>query len=151
MLLLGHPRPLYVYFRSFQTQISQKTVDYSGIQTWIFGIEGEHTDHLTTTTTAPIVDVYGTDLYMWLEWVEKEVEIFSLFRMQFFLRVWSNWKCTGKRFAYDLLFRSCPINLCCSEASSGGNYHLLEAKQRISFGMWLLGSSAIRMNWCYCF
>ena len=50
-------------FVLFKLRSHKKTVDYSGIQTWIFGIEGEHTDHLTTTT-APILDVYGTDLYM---------------------------------------------------------------------------------------
>ena len=38
-------------FRSFQTQILQKqTVCCSGIRTRIVGLEGEHADHLTTTT-----------------------------------------------------------------------------------------------------
>ena len=30
------------------------TVGFSGIRTWIIGIEGEHADHLTTTTTAQV-------------------------------------------------------------------------------------------------
>ena len=47
----GQPRNLFVYFRSFQTQILQKkTVSFSGIQTRIVRVEGEHADHLTTTT-----------------------------------------------------------------------------------------------------
>ena len=44
--------PCLVYFRSFQTIYRIKTVDLSGIQTWIDGIEGKNADHLTTTTTA---------------------------------------------------------------------------------------------------
>ena len=40
----------FVYFRSFQTQILQKkTVDVSGIRTWIVRVEGKHADHLTAT------------------------------------------------------------------------------------------------------
>ena len=49
---MGQPRSLFVYFRSFQTQILQKkTVGVSRIRTWIVRVEGEHADHLTTTTT----------------------------------------------------------------------------------------------------
>ena len=51
---MGQPRPLFVYFCSFKTQILRKTVDFSGIRTRIDGVVGEHADHLTTTT-APIV------------------------------------------------------------------------------------------------
>ena len=47
---MGHPRPLFVYFRSFQTIYRIKTVDFSGIRTRIVGVEGEHADHLNTTT-----------------------------------------------------------------------------------------------------
>ena len=48
---MGKPRPLFVYFRSFQTEIFQKkTVDVSGIWTRIVGVEDKHADHLTTTT-----------------------------------------------------------------------------------------------------
>ena len=48
---MGQPRPIFVYFHSFQAQILQKkTIGFSGIQTQIVGVEGEHSDHLTTTT-----------------------------------------------------------------------------------------------------
>ena len=48
---MGQPRPLFLYFCSFQTQILQKkTVGFSGIRTRIVGVEYEHADHLTTTT-----------------------------------------------------------------------------------------------------
>ena len=48
---MGQPRPLFVYFRSFQTQILlKKTVDFSWIRTRIVGVQREQTDHLTTTT-----------------------------------------------------------------------------------------------------
>ena len=40
-----------VYFRSFQTQYCRKIVGFSGIRTWIVGVEGEYANHLTTTTT----------------------------------------------------------------------------------------------------
>ena len=43
------PQPLFVYFRSFQIQIFQKN-----FRTRIVGVEGEHTDHLTTTTIKAI-------------------------------------------------------------------------------------------------
>ena len=39
-------------FSFFQTQILQKTVGFRGIRTHNVGIEGEHSGHLTTTTTA---------------------------------------------------------------------------------------------------
>ena len=42
---MGHPRPLFVYFRSFQTIYRIKTVDFSRIRTRIIGVEGEHADH----------------------------------------------------------------------------------------------------------
>ena len=51
---MGLPWPLFVYFGSFQAQILQKTVSISGIRTRIAGVEGEHADHLTTST-APMI------------------------------------------------------------------------------------------------
>ena len=45
---MGHPRPLFVYFRSFQTQTFKKLIhyaDFSGIRTRIFGEEGQPFDH----------------------------------------------------------------------------------------------------------
>ena len=47
------PRPLFVSFRSFQTQFFQKkTLGVSGMRTQIVRVEGEDVDHLTTTITA---------------------------------------------------------------------------------------------------
>ena len=40
---------IFVLFKQFYRI---KTVDFSGIRTWIVGIEGKHADHLTRTTTA---------------------------------------------------------------------------------------------------
>ena len=55
----GPTRPLFVYFHSFQTQILQKkTVDVSRIRTRIVGVEGEHADLLTITTTWPLARYY---------------------------------------------------------------------------------------------
>ena len=46
----GPLRPLFVYFRSFQTQIfTEKNVGVIGTRTQIVEVECEHTDHLTTT------------------------------------------------------------------------------------------------------
>ena len=42
---MGQPRPLFVYFRSFHQQFYRKIVDFSGNQTRIVGVEGEHADH----------------------------------------------------------------------------------------------------------
>ena len=42
---MGQPRPLFVYFLSFQQQFYTKIADFSGIPTEIVGIEGEHADH----------------------------------------------------------------------------------------------------------
>ena len=50
IILMDHSRPLFVYFRSFQTIVKSKKVDFSGIRTRIVIAEGEHSDHLTTTT-----------------------------------------------------------------------------------------------------
>ena len=49
---MDEPRPLFVKFLYFQAIYRTKTLGFSGIQTWIDGVEGEHDDHLTTTTTA---------------------------------------------------------------------------------------------------
>ena len=42
----------FVFFSSFQIQFYRKSVDFNRIRTQIVGVEGEHTDHLTTTTAA---------------------------------------------------------------------------------------------------
>ena len=49
--LLGKSRP-FSYFRSFQTMRCRlKRIDCNGTRTRIVGVEGDHSDHLTTTTT----------------------------------------------------------------------------------------------------
>ena len=47
------PAAFSFYVRCFQTVLRDKTFDFSGIWTRIIKVEGEHTDHLTTTTTSP--------------------------------------------------------------------------------------------------
>ena len=48
---MGQPRPLLRLFSFFSnTNFTEKTVDVCGIRTQIVGVEGEHADHLTTTT-----------------------------------------------------------------------------------------------------
>ena len=49
ILKMEHPRPNFVYFRSLQTIYRIKTVGKT--RTQIVGVEGEHVDHLTDTTT----------------------------------------------------------------------------------------------------
>ena len=44
LFLIGPTRPLFVYFRSFQTQFFRKIIDFSWIRTRIVGIEGKHAD-----------------------------------------------------------------------------------------------------------
>ena len=54
---MGKPRLLFVYIHSFQTQIIQKTVGFSGIWTQIDGVEGEDAGHLTTTTAQMVAPI----------------------------------------------------------------------------------------------
>ena len=54
---MGQPSLFFVFFRSFQYQFYRKIVDLSRIRIWIVGVEGEHADHLTTTS-APKAYVY---------------------------------------------------------------------------------------------
>ena len=51
---MDQTRPLFVYFRSFQTIYRIKTVDFSRIRTWMHRIEDENADHLTTTNAEPL-------------------------------------------------------------------------------------------------
>ena len=50
VLIFFKSRPLFVYFRSFQTNILQKIRSLGRIRTRIIEVEGDHPDHLTTTT-----------------------------------------------------------------------------------------------------
>ena len=47
--LTGNGKAHFLYF---EQQFYSIIVDFSGIRTQIVGVEGEHSDHLTTTTTA---------------------------------------------------------------------------------------------------
>ena len=47
---MGQPRHLFVQFRSYQMQFYSQFVVLSEIRTRIVRVEGEHADHLTTTT-----------------------------------------------------------------------------------------------------
>ena len=47
---MDQSRPLFGSFGSFK-QLNIKIVDFSAIRTGIVGVENEHADHLTTTTT----------------------------------------------------------------------------------------------------
>ena len=49
---MGHPRTLFVYFGSFQANFREKYVGFSRIWTWTVEVEGEHTNHLTSTTAS---------------------------------------------------------------------------------------------------
>ena len=42
------PASFLFYFHSFPAQI-EKTVGFTGIRTQIVGVEGKHTDHMTST------------------------------------------------------------------------------------------------------
>ena len=44
------PASFFAYFVFFKQILQKKTEGVSGIQTRIVGVEGEHADHLTTTT-----------------------------------------------------------------------------------------------------
>ena len=55
------PGPFWVYFRSFQ-----KTVGFSGIQTRYVREEGEHADHLTTTTALNILFILLGQNFKWI-------------------------------------------------------------------------------------
>ena len=56
-ILMGQPRPLFVYFCFFKHKFYRKTVSFSEICTWIVVVESEHAGHLTTTS-----DIYSQSL-----------------------------------------------------------------------------------------
>ena len=57
---MGQSRPFLFIFVLFKHKFYRKTVDVSGIRTLIIGVEGEHADHLITTT-APLSDSYWSN------------------------------------------------------------------------------------------
>ena len=48
----------FCFFRSFRQRFYRKIVDFVRIWTWIVRVDGEHADHLTTTT-AQFVKIVG--------------------------------------------------------------------------------------------
>ena len=47
----------FLFFIIFKHEIYRKTVGVSGTQTRIVGVEGEHTDHLTTITAPSFISL----------------------------------------------------------------------------------------------
>ena len=74
------PGLFFTYFRSFQTIIWQnKTVELSRIQTRIIGVEGEHADHLPTTTALcfAVLDNTAMVLGRYCAYVKEEIKRFG--------------------------------------------------------------------------
>ena len=64
---MGPHRPPFGLFSLFSNDITYilKTVDFSGIRTGIFGVEGKQADHLTTTKAQEfeeVLDANGCDI-----------------------------------------------------------------------------------------
>ena len=55
----ANPGIFFVYFGLSNTKITEETVVVSGIRTQIVEVEGEHTDH-STTTMSQGVKVFAT-------------------------------------------------------------------------------------------
>ena len=51
---IGQPWPHFVFSFFSNTNFTEKIVGFSGFRTRIVGVEGEHADHLTTTTAHQI-------------------------------------------------------------------------------------------------
>ena len=51
---MGHYQPLLVYFSSIQAILQNLIVDFSGIRSQIFKIEGKNANHLTTTKACSV-------------------------------------------------------------------------------------------------
>ena len=47
---MGNSQPLFLFLLFLTTNFTDKAVGFRGIQTLIVREEGEHADHLTTTT-----------------------------------------------------------------------------------------------------
>ena len=72
---MGLPTWLFSFFSI--TNFAEKTVDVTGVQTRIVGVEDKHADHLTTTTTTANISavfdggiINGKKLVLWMmrEW-----------------------------------------------------------------------------------
>ena len=90
---MDHPRTLFVYFRSFQAILQNKSCILRGIQTQIFGVQGEHTD-LLTTTTAQGLNSYlqkwlGSAFHLYLEGESQYREEGHTFLVNVNLDLWA--------------------------------------------------------------
>ena len=61
-LSVPNPASFLFIFVIFKHNITDKTVGFSGIQTRIIRVEGEHADHLTTTTAQVILKAWRCNL-----------------------------------------------------------------------------------------
>ena len=52
------------FFSFFSKTKLQKNVTFTGVQTGIVGVEGEHADHLTATTSAHLANVLAEDKHL---------------------------------------------------------------------------------------
>ena len=75
---MGQLRPLFSLFSFFSnTNFTYKTESFSGIWTRIVKIDGEHADHLTTTTAQ------RTNKFSW-DIVSVKLSYLNLSQLQFF-------------------------------------------------------------------
>ena len=71
---------LFCLFSVFpNTNFTEKTIGFSGIRTRIVRVEGEHADHLTTTTTALLgqhfASIWIVDVVLWSSQSPPKVEV----------------------------------------------------------------------------
>ena len=83
VLLMGHPRPLFIFFGFFSSKLNRKIVDFSGNQTRTVGVE-----EITLTTRPPpqprsalqfetyfITSCADETLFWKISWIRAEVTI----------------------------------------------------------------------------
>ena len=56
---MGQSWPLLDYFHSLNKTFLQKFVDFTGIRTRIYRLEGEHADDVTTATASPMLTIFS--------------------------------------------------------------------------------------------
>ena len=59
---VDQPRPFCLFSFCFKHNFTEKTVGFSEIQTQIVGVEGQHADHLTTTTAPEFIKFSHMDV-----------------------------------------------------------------------------------------
>ena len=60
------PPTVFLFILIIFQHLQNKNVDFGGIRTWIAGVELEHTDHLTNSTTANAIlcKVVSSEAYL---------------------------------------------------------------------------------------